>query len=226
MTLVEMPIQYESVLGTDVHPELAAEVMDVPPTWVRDRINHHGYADLCQWACLSKRNAHQFPAEVRQVLIDYVKGWLQYGRKHGTNLIVCGGTYKRRDWAAAAALNEIVMRFSQSEPMQIEWLNLDRVRKLLDARVKKDDLFWTVRNRLETAKIVLFTDPTRAANQEERAFVEYVFSTRINNKLPTITTLHPHVAKNDFKAIQDRLGWFIAEILEGSHHGFIASLDQ
>jgi hypothetical protein len=218
----DYPIVYEYRDGSEVHPEWAGQQVPVPPEWVRQRT---GLTRGCELACLSPELKDRFSPEIRKGLVAYVRDYERV-RRDGANLLVCGSgaSFRLRQWAAAATLNEIVMRWSSRYDLSASWLSMRTLRYALDAKLERAETYFQMRNRFFSSKLLLVEEPLRApAGSEERRFLEYVYEHRYNAKLPTITTLSTDLVDADFTIVKALLGPYITEVLEASHYGYIVN---
>lgn len=211
---------YSYKLGTDIHPEFPATQFPVPPEWVQERAK---VPTLAKDACLAIEAAPLFPAQVREILVSYVKDYGTRVTKHGSHLVIAGRTtHRRRNWAAAAVMNEITMRYDGVLPVATEWVGVERMNWMLDQKQKKEEGYYNLRNHLSKVPLLFIEDPLRIENNRDlRTIVEMLYSLRADHKLPTITTLKTDV-REDWSVVEDNCGSYIADTLESSHHGYLA----
>lgn len=215
----QYPREYEYVDGNAVKFGLGGRKVPIPPEWVRNRIT---LPPRGKNACLSKEIADLYPAPVRETLVKYVSQWPQV-KKSGTDLIVAGSIPSRRlRWAAAAVMNEVVMRYGAISAISTEWFGVGRLNFLQDARDKRADEYAPIRNRIFKAKLLMVENPLGIdRNSAAFWFVKALYQHRYDNQLPTITTLSTDV-REGWDGVRRALGPDIADTLRENNHGFIA----
>lgn len=215
----EFPRQYEYVDGAVIMPRLAGQKIPIPPEWVRLRSD---MPQRAKFACLSKEIAHLYPAQVREVLVRYVREWPTI-RQSGTDLIIAGRVSTRKlRWAASAVVNEIVMRYGQVSALSTYWFSPGNLTWLVDAREAGAEEYAPIRNRILNRKLLFVENPLAIGeNGEGRWFLQALYEHRYNNQLPTITTL-PVDLNWGWDDVRKVLGNDVTDILRENHEDFLA----
>lgn len=207
------PREYEWQDGKFLGDDWAGQQVPVPPTWVRQRLT---LPTGCDKACLARELSEIYPSEARSTLIDYLKNWRRV-REQGLHLLIAGSgvTYKRRQWAASAVLNELTMRFGQTQDMSSEWMSTGNVRQIVATKSARFDTYSSLRARLMSTTMLFVEDPLKINPQsDERWFLEDIYKARADRLLPTITTMNADPADLDFRGVKALLGDTIAETFQ------------
>jgi hypothetical protein len=212
----QYPTAYERADGGIVAEAWKGKDIPVPPAWVKQFTTLPRGTEA---ATLAKELSNAFPKSVRDVLVRYVKEWprvLEFG--HHLVLIGPRATWKRRQWAAAATANEIIMRYAPRSDVTQQFLSVPLLRGLLPYKKNRFDHYAAFRSKILGAKLLVVEDPLNLqADSEERWFMDDLYQIRANNKLPTITTFAQASKDEGFEHVRRILGPYVAEILE--HHG-------
>lgn len=208
------PTGYERHDGGIIDPQWAGREIPVPPTWVRERVKvPYG----CEYATLAKEIDDAYPASVRVPAVEYVRQWESWVLPRGGHLIIAGRvTRQKSDWVASAIMNEIMMRFGATAPLTTAWLGGGLLRRILDARNRKEDTYYALRRYVENATLLFVQQPYRmTANAETKAMVEDIYEAREFHRRPTITTLHTTLqGTEDWGHLRTLVGDFVADTLE------------
>jgi hypothetical protein len=215
----EYPIGYEYLPGERISMAWAGQMVPVPPKWVMDRTD---VPDRMKYACLSEDLAGTYPAEVRPLLVEYVKSW-PLVRSSGVDMLITGRVpNKRRSWAGSAVVNEIVMRYSNVMGISVAWFSMRGLHWLMDARHKGSDAYNAMRNRILNSGLLLVEDLLALQPQSpNRWFMEALYQHRFDNMLPTITTLNTEIEGNDWSHVQRIVGPTMTEYLSTNYEQFL-----
>lgn len=216
------PREYARADGGVIGPAWAGRDVPVPPEWVKSRVS---LPRGLEPASLAKEISELYPEDTREVLVRYVKSWRDVQR-YGTHLVIAGTdvTFKRRQWAASAVINEIVRNYGASEDITGLWLNAEFARHLIGDRESRYDSFMSTRSRLFKAKICYIENPLRTTpGTKEHYLIEDLYQFRADRNLPTITTMGANLT-DGFSVVRPLLGRYITEIIELNSTGYVAHL--
>jgi hypothetical protein len=217
--MAEFPAEYERVDGAEINPRLdARKNVPVPPKWVRDRVS---VPHDCEWATLSNELLDFYPPHIRDCLVKYVKDW-RVNQRVGDSVLINGpASYRTRIWAAAAVVNEVVMRYSQFGNISTKWINVGMIKRLVMMDKRKDPEYPAYWNQFLNAGLLLVIDPSRAITYDW-IHLETLYENRLEKRLPTITTFTTPVLQKDWTHVREILGDFITDALAETTKGHIA----
>lgn len=207
------PQTYDRAPGTFLGPSFADREVPVPPAWVKEFVD---VPQGCENACVARELESIYPPEARDTFVRYIKSWWEV-REHGHHLVIggTGGTYKRRQWAAAAVANEIAMRFGQQADLSISWCRPEGARHALNARKDSYEVYNQMYKRFMNSTLLLMLDPDRVAKgSDEWYLIEDIYMERGSKLLPTITSISDPLTEPNFGGVKTVLGRYIAETLQ------------
>jgi hypothetical protein len=207
------PPEYARMDGALLGEHWAGKDVPVPPDWVKERVQ---LPRGCENACLAKEIDDLFPEASRDLLVDYIKSWRRV-KQYGYMLVIAGSgsTYKRREWAACAVINEIVMRFGTTQDISAMWANVSLFKSMVGLQRERYDAYASLRSKLLTTKILLIEDPQQITpRSEERWVLEDVMRGRGDRLLPTIVTVASKPTDEQFDDIRDIVGETVADTMQ------------
>lgn len=218
--LEEFPPKHEMVEGKLISPKLARmEEVPVPPQWVRNQVK---VPQNCEWATLAKKVAHFYPPAVREVLVEYVLNW-RVNQRLGASVLIAGrAPYNERAWAAAAVMNEIVMRYSVFGNISTAWVNMSGMQRILQMQEQRDSDYSGMWERIKNVALLLIIDPMRIKREVKSPHLEVIYEDRLLKRLPTITTFTTPIVDDDWSEVEKNLGEFITEAIQEPTKGYVA----
>jgi DNA replication protein DnaC len=215
---------YEYVNGESVRSEWAGRKIPVPPQVLREKLR---LPKKYQNSCLHTDVASEYNEVYRERAVEYVKAFSKEGAR-GRGIVFAGPPRLGSSSAAAALMNEIMMRNLGKADMTASWLSCFYIlRMIMDAKsLNRYDMYTSMRNAAFQDDVLVVDNLLAASNVDGGLnFMRTVYSYREDHCLPTITTVTtPEAGMEIGPLIEKVFGKEFTERLKYNTIGFVSKV--
>jgi hypothetical protein len=222
--MTKINVTYDFLPGAEVHPHLAGmERVPVAPARVREFAN---VPNTAQYACLARELKEFYPEDARPILIKYMLEFRQ-AVLHGSMLLLVGPpeTTMARQWAGAAVLNEISMRYAFGHDVSTQWIGPGGARNLIEIGKHTTGAYLPMLNRMRDTQILLVIEPQYCRRgTAEGDLIDDLIAYRADHRRMAVVSVSSRETDPEklFTALEESLGFQTADNLRRANHGYIA----